>query len=77
MHEFATIAVCLRCDGYRAQPEEGQVQGHSREPQTLLLSGEQGGGVTAADIQLNQNLELVNRTSSSALSTRRKVRDGA
>ncbi len=33
---------------------------HSREPQMLLLSVHKEGEVTAADIQLNQNVELVN-----------------
>jgi DNA-directed RNA polymerase subunit alpha len=33
---------------------------HSRDPQTVLLSVNKDGAVTAADIQLNQNLELVN-----------------
>ena len=33
---------------------------HSRDPQTLLLSVNKEGEVTAADIQLNQNIELVN-----------------
>jgi len=33
---------------------------HSREPQTLLLSVNKEGPVTAGDIQLNQHVELVN-----------------
>src|SRR5271155_3174990 len=33
---------------------------HSREPQTVLLSVNKEGDVTAGDIELNQNLELVN-----------------
>src|SRR5208337_3340956 len=33
---------------------------HSREPQTVLLSVNKEGEVTAGDIALNQNLELVN-----------------
>ena len=33
---------------------------HSREPQTLLLSVNKEGPVTAANIQLNQHVELVN-----------------
>ena len=33
---------------------------HSREPQTLLLSVNKEGPVTASDIQLNQHVELVN-----------------
>ncbi len=33
---------------------------HSREPQTLLLSTNKEGHVTAADIELNQNIEVVN-----------------
>jgi DNA-directed RNA polymerase subunit alpha len=35
---------------------------HSRDAQTLLLSVHKEGPVTAGDIQLNQNLELVNPT---------------
>ena len=35
---------------------------HSRETQTLLLSVNKEGQVTASDIQLNQNVELVNPT---------------
>src|SRR5712671_437930 len=35
---------------------------HSRDSQTLLLSANKEGEVTAADIQLNQNVELVNPT---------------
>jgi DNA-directed RNA polymerase subunit alpha len=35
---------------------------HTRDVQTLLLSANKGGEVTAADIQLNQNVELVNPT---------------
>jgi len=33
---------------------------HTREPQTLMLSVHKDGPVTAADIKLNQNIELVN-----------------
>src|SRR2546428_10486330 len=33
---------------------------HTREQQTLMLSAHKEGAVTAADIQLNQNVELVN-----------------
>jgi DNA-directed RNA polymerase subunit alpha len=33
---------------------------HTREQQTLMLSANKEGPVTAADIQLNQNIELVN-----------------
>jgi DNA-directed RNA polymerase subunit alpha len=33
---------------------------HNREPQTLLVSANKEGEVTAEDIQLNQNVELVN-----------------
>ena len=33
---------------------------HSREPQTLLLSVTREGAVTAGDIELNQNIEIVN-----------------
>ncbi|HWQ92326.1 MAG TPA: DNA-directed RNA polymerase subunit alpha [Clostridia bacterium] len=61
MHEFATIdgivedvtdiVLNLKKVLFRAQ---------TRDTQTLLLSVNKEGEVTAADIQLNQNLELVN-----------------
>ncbi len=35
---------------------------HSRDTQTLLLSANKEGAVTAGDIELNQNVELVNPT---------------
>ena len=36
------------------------LKAHTRDPQTLMLSANKEGAVTAADIQLNQNIELVN-----------------
>jgi len=61
MHEFATI------DGVMEDVTEIvlnlkriKFKAHSRDPQTLLLSVNKDAAVTAADIQLNQNIELVN-----------------
>jgi DNA-directed RNA polymerase subunit alpha len=63
MHEFATI------DGVVEDVTEVVLnlkkilfKAHTRDPQTLLLSVNKEGEVTAADIQLNQNLEIVNPT---------------
>ena len=61
MHEFTTI------DGVVEDVTEVVLnlkkilfKAHNREPQTLLLSVHKDGEVTAEDIQLNQNVELVN-----------------
>jgi DNA-directed RNA polymerase subunit alpha len=61
MHEFATV------DGLVEDVTEIvlnlkkiRFKCHSRDPQTLLLSVNKDGAVTAGDIQLNQNVECVN-----------------
>src|SRR5881296_1315759 len=61
MHEFTTV------DGIVEDVTELVLnlkkilfKAHNREPQTLLLSANKEGEVTAEDIQLNQNVELVN-----------------
>jgi DNA-directed RNA polymerase subunit alpha len=63
MHEFATIdGVVEDVTDIVLNLKRVLFRSHSRDPQTLLLSANKEGEVTAADIQLNQNLELVNPT---------------
>jgi len=61
MHEFATIPGVLEdVTDLVLNLKQVKFKVHSREPQTLLLSVNKEGAVTAADIELNQNVELVN-----------------
>src|SRR6185295_17176597 len=61
MHEFATIdGVVEDVTDIVLNLKKVLFKAHSREPQTLLLSVNKEGAVTAEDIQLNQNVELVN-----------------
>src|SRR3954466_9614385 len=61
MHEFATIeGVVEDVTEIVLNLKKILFKAHSREPQTLLLTANKEGDVTAADIQLNQNVELVN-----------------
>jgi DNA-directed RNA polymerase subunit alpha len=61
MHEFATVdGVVEDVTDIILNLKKVLFKAHSREPQTLLLSAHKEGEVTAADIQLNQNVELVN-----------------
>jgi len=61
MHEFATIdGVVEDVTDVVLNLKKILFKAHSRDPQTLLLSANKEGNVTAADIQLNQNIELVN-----------------
>ncbi len=61
MHEFTTIDGVLEdVTEIVLNLKRVKFRAHSREPQTLLLSVNREGPVTAADIQLNQHLELVN-----------------
>jgi DNA-directed RNA polymerase subunit alpha len=61
MHEFATIeGVVEDVTDIVLNLKKVKFKAHSREPQTLLLSANKEGEVTAADIQTNQNVELVN-----------------
>ena len=61
MHEFATIAgVVEDVTEIVLNLKRIKFKAHTREPQTLLLSVNKEGPVTAADIGLNQNVELVN-----------------
>ncbi len=63
MHEFATIeGVVEDATEIVLNLKKVLFKCHNREPQTVLLSANKEGEVTAADIQLNQNLELVNPT---------------
>ena len=61
MHEFATIeGVVEDVTDIVLNLKKIKFKAHTRETQTLLLSVNKEGAVTAADIQLNQNIELVN-----------------
>jgi DNA-directed RNA polymerase subunit alpha len=63
MHEFTTIeGVVEDVTEIVLNLKKVLFKAHTREPQTLLLSANKEGEVTAADIQLNQNLEIVNPT---------------
>ncbi len=61
MHEFATVeGVVEDVTDIVLNLKKVLFKAHSREPQTLLISVNKEGDVTAADIELNQNVELVN-----------------
>jgi len=61
MHEFATVdGVVEDVTDIVMNLKKVLFKCHVREPQTLLLSVNKEGAVTAADITLNQNVELVN-----------------
>jgi len=61
MHEFATIeGVVEDMTDIVLNLKKVKFKAHSRDEQTLLISVNKEGAVTAADIQLNQNVELVN-----------------
>jgi DNA-directed RNA polymerase subunit alpha len=61
MHEFATIdGVVEDVTDIVLNLKKIKFKAHARDPQTLMLSANKEGAVTAADIQLNQNIELVN-----------------
>ena len=61
MHEFAAIeGVVEDVTDIVLNLKKIKFKAHSREPQVLLLSVNKEGAVTAADIQVNQNIELVN-----------------
>jgi len=61
MHEFATIeGVVEDVTDIVLNLKKVLFKAHTRDPQTLLLSVNKEGEVTASDIQLNQNVELVN-----------------
>jgi DNA-directed RNA polymerase subunit alpha len=61
MHEFTTIdGVVEDVTDIVLNLKKIKFKAHTREEQVLLLSVNKEGPVTAADIQLNQNVELVN-----------------
>jgi DNA-directed RNA polymerase subunit alpha len=61
MHEFTTIeGVVEDVTDVVLNLKKIKFKAHTREEQVLLLSANKEGAVTAADIQLNQNVELVN-----------------
>ena len=61
MHEFTTIdGVVEDVTDIVLNLKRIKFKAHTREQQTLMLSAHKEGPVTAADIQLNQNIELVN-----------------
>jgi DNA-directed RNA polymerase subunit alpha len=61
MHEFATIdGVVEDVTDLVLNLKKVLFKCHARDTQTLLLSVNKEGPVTAADIQLSQNLEIVN-----------------
>ena len=63
MHEFTTVdGVVEDVTDIVLNLKKILFRAHSRDTQTLLLSVNKEGAVTAADIALNQNLELVNPT---------------
>ena len=61
MHEFTTIdGVVEDVTDIVLNLKRVKFKAHSREQQTLMLSAHKEGPVTAADIELVQNIELVN-----------------
>jgi DNA-directed RNA polymerase subunit alpha len=63
MHEFATVdGVAEDVTDIVLNLKKIKFKAHTRDEQTLLLSVNKEGAVTAADIQTNQNVELVNPT---------------
>jgi len=61
MHEFATIeGVVEDVTDIVLNLKKIKFKAHTRDEQVLLLSVNKEGAVTASDIQLNQNVELVN-----------------
>ena len=61
MHEFTTIdGVVEDVTDLVLNLKKVKLKAHNREPQSLLLSVNKDGDVTAGDIQLSQNIELVN-----------------
>lgn len=61
MHEFTTVdGVVEDVTEIILNLKKVLLKCHSRDPQTLLLSVHKDGPVTAGDIKLNQNIEVVN-----------------
>src|SRR6266403_4946596 len=60
MHEFATVdGVVEDVTDIVLNLKKVLFKAHTRDPQTLLLSANKEGEVTAADIQLNQHMDVV------------------
>src|SRR6266478_4016951 len=59
-HEFATIDGVVDVTDIVLNLKKVKFKAHTRDEQVLLLSVNKEGAVTAADIQVNQNVELVN-----------------
>src|SRR5215204_1254644 len=60
MHEFTTVdGVVEDVTDIVLNLKKIKFKAHSRETQTLLLSVSKEGAVTAGDIQVNQNIEVV------------------
>ena len=63
MHEFTTIdGVVEDVTDIVLNLKKVKLKAHTRDEQVLLLSVNKEGAVTAADIQVNQNVEMVNPT---------------
>jgi DNA-directed RNA polymerase subunit alpha len=61
MHEFTTIdGVVEDVTDLVLNLKKVKFKAHNREPQALMISVNKDGDVTASDIQINQNVELVN-----------------
>jgi DNA-directed RNA polymerase subunit alpha len=61
MHEFTTIdGVVEDMTDLVLNLKKIKLKAHTRDEQVLMLSANKEGAVTAADIQTNQNIELVN-----------------
>src|SRR5882757_251538 len=61
MHEFTTVeGVVEDVTDIVLNLKKVKFKAHTREEQTLLISVNKEGAVTAGDIELNQNVELVN-----------------
>jgi len=61
MHEFTTIdGVVEDVTDLVLNLKKVKFKAHNREPQALMISVNKDGDITAADIQVNQNVELVN-----------------
>ena len=61
MHEFTTVeGVVEYVTDIVLNLKKVKFKAHTRDEQVLMLSVNKEGNVTAADIQLNQNVELVN-----------------
>ncbi len=61
MHEFAAIeGIVEDVTDIVLNLKKVKFKAHTRDEQVLLLSANKEGDVTAADIQVNQNIELVN-----------------